>query len=64
MGYDVQIIKRLLGHQSLSSTMVYLHVSQKHLASISIALYRQEPFAKAVKNGLIATMIFFFLNRP
>jgi integrase len=34
MGYDVQIIKRLLGHQSLSSTMVYLHVSQKHLTSI------------------------------
>jgi site-specific recombinase XerD len=34
MGCDIQIIKNLLGHQSLSTTMIYLHVSKKHLTSL------------------------------
>jgi integrase len=37
-GCDIQIIKRLLGHRSLSSTINYLHVSQKHLTSLTSPL--------------------------
>jgi len=41
-GCDIQIIKRLLGHRSLSSTIIYLHVSQKHLTSLTSPLDRLE----------------------
>jgi integrase/recombinase XerD len=53
MGCDIQIIKRLLGHQSLSSTMIYLHVSQKHLTSLRSPLDLLED----TKNGQITREI-------
>jgi integrase/recombinase XerD len=33
-GYDIRIIQVLMGHARLSSTMIYLHVSQKTLSKI------------------------------
>jgi site-specific recombinase XerD len=43
MGYDIQKIKMLLGHRSLSTTMFYLHVSRKHLTSLRSPLDFIEP---------------------
>ncbi len=32
--YDIRKIQVLMGHKSLSATMVYLHVSQKSLTKV------------------------------
>lgn len=37
-GYDIRKIQVLLGHQSLSTTMIYLHVSRKTLSNIQSPL--------------------------
>lgn len=37
-GYDVRKIQLLMGHRSLSTTMVYLHVSQSRLAKVESPL--------------------------
>ena len=37
-GYDIRKIQLLMGHKSLSSTMVYLHVSRKTLSKIKSPL--------------------------
>ncbi|MFZ5570476.1 MAG: tyrosine-type recombinase/integrase [Thermodesulfobacteriota bacterium] len=37
-GYDIHIIQRLLGHRQLSTTLVYLHVSQKNLTRVKSPL--------------------------
>jgi integrase/recombinase XerD len=37
-GYDIRKIQVLLGHRSLSSTMIYLHVSRKTLSNIKSPL--------------------------
>ena len=34
MGYDIRKIQMLMGHKSIQSTMIYLHVSRKHLTSV------------------------------
>ena len=34
MGYDIRKIQMLMGHKSVQSTMIYLHVSRKHLTSV------------------------------
>jgi site-specific recombinase XerD len=37
-GYDIRKIQILLGHKSLSTTMIYLHVSRKTLSKIKSPL--------------------------
>lgn len=37
-GYDIHIIQRLLGHRQLSTTLVYLHVSQRSLMQVKSPL--------------------------
>lgn len=37
-GYDIRKIQLLMGHRSLSTTMVYLHVSQSRLAKVESPL--------------------------
>lgn len=37
-GTDIRIIQRLLGHASIASTMIYVHVSTAHLASVASPL--------------------------
>lgn len=39
-GTDIRIIQELLGHAHLASTLVYLHVSRRHLASVASPLDR------------------------
>lgn len=53
MGCDIRKIQRLLGHKSIESTLIYLHVSKKHLTSTRSPLnfieFADEP--KAGKEG-------------
>jgi site-specific recombinase XerD len=37
-GTDIRIIQELLGHANLTSTLVYVHVSRKHLMSVASPL--------------------------
>lgn len=37
-GTDILSIKKLLGHQSLRTTMIYTHVSKEHLSKIQSPL--------------------------
>lgn len=47
-GYDVRVIQRLMGHRSLSTTMVYLHVSRNGLANVKSPLdFLDEPETSA-----------------
>ena len=44
-GYDIRKIQVLLGHKSLFSTIIYLHVSQKTIAAIRSPLDIHDPSA-------------------
>jgi site-specific recombinase XerD len=47
-GYDVRKIQILMGHRSLSTTMVYLHVSRNGLAKVQSPMdFLEEPERKA-----------------
>jgi integrase/recombinase XerD len=37
-GYDIRKIQVIMGHKSLSTTMIYLHVTQKHISTIKSPL--------------------------
>jgi site-specific recombinase XerD len=42
-GYDIRRIQILMGHQRLSTTMIYLHVSRKTLSKIPSPLDLFDP---------------------
>jgi integrase len=42
-GYDIRRIQVLMGHQRLSTTMIYLHVSRKTLSQIPSPLDLFDP---------------------
>ena len=42
-GYDIRKIQVLMGHKSLSTTMIYLHVSRKTLSNIKSPLDLFDP---------------------
>lgn len=50
-GYDIRKIQVLMGHKSLSSTMVYLHVSRQALSKIKSPLDLFNPENNGVKEG-------------
>lgn len=50
-GYDIRRIQILMGHQSLSSTIVYLHVSRKTLSKIKSPLDLFTPQNDGGKEG-------------
>jgi integrase len=42
-GYDVETVRRLLGHASLRTTQIYMHLSTKHMQGVKnpMARYRE-----------------------
>jgi site-specific recombinase XerD len=50
-GYDIRKIQVLMGHRSLSTTMIYLHVSKQTLSTIRSPLDLFDPESEAEKEG-------------
>lgn len=50
-GYDIRKIQVLMGHKSLSTTMIYLHVSRETLSKIKSPLDLFDPAGAARKDG-------------
>ena len=51
-GYDIRKIQVLMGHASLSTTMIYLHVSKETLSKIKSPLDLFDPATKEVPHDL------------
>jgi len=50
-GYDIRKIQVLMGHKSLSTTMIYLHVSRETLSKIKSPLDLFDPDSTAKQDG-------------
>ena len=50
-GYDIRKIQVLMGHRSLSTTMIYLYVSKQTLSTITSPLDLFDPESESKEGG-------------